>query len=203
MKNFQRISFVLTAATLLTLWIHTSAIAGPLDDGREANNRGDYQTALGLWQPLADQGNADAQYFIGEMYEDGHGVKQDDTEAMKWLQKAADQGDDAAQYAVAVGYSSGNGVKQDFAEAFKWFQKVADKGDKAARFDVASAYHDGRGVKQDLVQAYMWCSLAAAAGDAMAGAMIGDYATNMTPEQIAEAKHLAAAWKPTLQNNEP
>jgi hypothetical protein len=94
MKNFQRISFVLTAATLLTLWIHASAVAGPLEDGRAAYDRGDYQTALRLWQPLADQGNAWVQTDIGIMYDEGYGVTQSNIRAYMWYSLAADAGDE-------------------------------------------------------------------------------------------------------------
>ncbi len=49
------------------------AVAGPLEDGLAAVKRQDYATALRLWRPLADQGNASAQYNLGVMYRDGEG----------------------------------------------------------------------------------------------------------------------------------
>jgi hypothetical protein len=52
------------------------AVAGPLDDAQAAHGRKDYATALRLWRPLADQGNAEAQYAIGFMYAGGQGVRQ-------------------------------------------------------------------------------------------------------------------------------
>jgi TPR repeat protein len=45
------------------------AAAGPLEDGAEAAERGDYATALRLWRPLADQGNPYAQYKVGLAYD--------------------------------------------------------------------------------------------------------------------------------------
>ena len=42
-----------------------AAVAGPLEDGLEAYNSGDYVTALRLWQPLAEQGDAYAQNNLG------------------------------------------------------------------------------------------------------------------------------------------
>jgi uncharacterized protein len=60
--------------------------------------RGDYATALRLLQPLADKGDGVAQLNLGVMYEDGEGVPQDYTEAVKWYRRAAEQGIVGAQY---------------------------------------------------------------------------------------------------------
>ena len=57
-----------------------------------AYNRGDYETALKKFLPLAEQGNASAQYNLGVMYANGRGVPQDYAEAMKWYRLAAEQG---------------------------------------------------------------------------------------------------------------
>jgi hypothetical protein len=60
------------------------AVAGPLEDARTAEQRGDYTTELALLRPLADQGNAVAQTGFGWMYEHGHGVPQDYAQAVVW-----------------------------------------------------------------------------------------------------------------------
>jgi TPR repeat protein len=93
MTNWQRIYFMIMVMLLLTVWMHTTALAGP---GEDAYDRQDYQTALKVWQPLADQGIAGAQNNIGLLYENGEGVTRDYAEAMKWFLKAADQGEAAA-----------------------------------------------------------------------------------------------------------
>ena len=56
--------------------------------GVEATTRGDDQTTFKRWLPLAEQGDATAQYYLGNMYSVGRGVKQDDVEAVKWYRKA-------------------------------------------------------------------------------------------------------------------
>ena len=68
------------------------AVAGPFEDADAAFDKGDYATAMRLWRPLADQGNAAAQYNLGLMYEQGQGVPQDYAAAVSWYRKAADQG---------------------------------------------------------------------------------------------------------------
>jgi TPR repeat protein len=58
----------------------------------DAYNRGDYSTALKEWQPLAEQGDANAQYNLGKLYYHGWGVPQDYGQARDWYRKAAAQG---------------------------------------------------------------------------------------------------------------
>ena len=96
--------------------------------GFEATERGDYQTAFKLWLPLAEQGNASTQFNLGVMYEDGRGVKQDDVEAVKWYRQAAEQGEAKAQFNLGVMYAKGQGVRQDKGQAKEWFGKACDNG---------------------------------------------------------------------------
>jgi len=84
------------AAVLLVLLVGP-ARAG-FDEGLAANERGDYATALKEFRPLAEQGNAGAQYHLGLMYRHGNGLTQDYTEVVKWFRKAADQGNASAQF---------------------------------------------------------------------------------------------------------
>jgi len=59
--------------------------------GEEAYDRGDYATALTEFRPVAQQGDADAQFILGVMYSKGQGVPQDDVQAHMWLSLAAAQ----------------------------------------------------------------------------------------------------------------
>ena len=68
----------LLAALVVSLSLAGPVLAGPFEDGKTAYKRGDYTTALLLWRPLAEQGNDLAQYYLGEMYEFGKGVPQND-----------------------------------------------------------------------------------------------------------------------------
>ena len=69
-----------------------SAMDASYEDGLAAYRRGDYATALRIWRSLADQGDANAQYNLGLMYQKGKGVPQDYKEAVKWYMLAAEQG---------------------------------------------------------------------------------------------------------------
>ncbi len=81
----------------------------------EAIERGDYATAFKISLHLAEQGDADAQFSLGAMYDKGRGVPQDDAEAVKWSRKAAEQGYADAQLNLGVAYELGQGVPQDYA----------------------------------------------------------------------------------------
>jgi hypothetical protein len=65
-----------------------SAYPTDFDKGTEAYSKGDFKTALAEWRPLAKQGDAEVQFNLGLMYEQGLGVPQDDKEAVKWYRLA-------------------------------------------------------------------------------------------------------------------
>ena len=143
-----------------------------LDQGFEAVKKGDYQTALKLWKPLADQGDARAQYNLGLMYRNGNGI-QDDVEAAKWFRKAAENGDVKAQHNLGMMYTKGEGVEQDYAEAVKWYRKAADQGGLRSQYSLGVMYYNGVGVKQDYVEAAKWYRKAADKGYTMAQFNLG------------------------------
>ena len=84
----------LLASGVLSLALFGSATAGPLDDAAAAYQRNDYATTLQILGPIADQGDAFAEYDLGVIYSNGQGVPQDFAQAARaaWFRKAADQG---------------------------------------------------------------------------------------------------------------
>ena len=77
------------AGVVLSLLLTGGAAAGPLEDGLAAHERGDYATALRLFRPLGEQGNASAQYNLGVMYALGQGVPRDNVQAYMWFDLSA------------------------------------------------------------------------------------------------------------------
>jgi len=84
MMGFQQGSGTVTMRNLIkTLFLFLmlsfshAAIAGDLEDALVAAQKGDYATALRLWEPLAEQGNAAARSELSVMYAQGKGVAQD------------------------------------------------------------------------------------------------------------------------------
>jgi hypothetical protein len=178
--------------------------AGRLEAALSAALRGDYATALGLWRPLADQGNARAQRNLGIMYHNGQGVPQDHAAAAKWIGKAAEQGDPDAQHNLAFMYDNEQGVPRDPAAAVVWYRKAAEQCHAGAQANLAAMYDLGLGVPEDYVQAHKWYILAAAhfpasqleaRGKALAGRE--RLAGKMSPAQLTEAQMFARTWKAT------
>ena len=107
--------------------------AGQLDDVVAAHDKGDYAQVFKLLQPMAMQGDADAQFLLGVMYTNGkEGVAQDYKQAANWFRKAATQGDAGAQCNLGVMYFEGKGVPQDYERAHMWLNLAAAQGDSVA-----------------------------------------------------------------------
>ena len=96
--------------------------------GLDAYQKGDYVGAAKEWRPLAEEGDATAQYNLGLLYLDGHGVPQNITEAANWFRRAAEQDYTQAQHNLGAMYGSGQGVKRDYVQAYKWLNICAAKG---------------------------------------------------------------------------
>lgn len=165
----------------------------------QAYNRSDFATARRIFAPLAEKGQALAQYILGLMYANGQGAPESYTEGLKWLQKAAEQGEAKAQFSVGVIYFKGLGMPANQAEAFKWYRRAADQGNATAQYNLGAMYAKGQTVPQDVVRAHMLYALAANNGIKAADEAKEKLAKSMSAEQIAEAKKMAHEWKPKLE----
>lgn len=83
--------------------------ANALDDAVTAMRSGDFAEAYCIMRPLAEKGDADAQYNIGWMYMNGYGLRVNDSLALEWWQKAAAQGHSDASFSIGMLYSLGDG----------------------------------------------------------------------------------------------
>jgi len=126
-----------------------------------AQQRGDYATALRLFQALADQNMPGGLWAMGAIYAEGKGVTRDYAVASRWYRRAADRGHPLSQYELGVLYDRGLGVSRSQAEAAKWFRRAAEQGYGIAQVNLGAMYLTGKGVTQDLVEAYKWFSVAA------------------------------------------
>jgi len=143
-----------------SLWIFVLCLIcyGPVraDDfetGRSAYISGDYERALKILQPLAENGDPEAQKIMGIMYDYGHGVEKDPQQALQWYIKAADQGNPDVQYHVGAKYFHGEGTNQDYAEAAKWWELAAAGGQVDAQFNLGLMYYRGMVKEKDDVKA--------------------------------------------------
>lgn len=158
---------------LALLMLTSIAGAEPFVDATTAHARKDYATAFMIFQSLATQGIAQAQFNLGLMYAQGQGVVQDDEEAVKWYKLAGAQGQVSALHNLCVMYANGRGVVQDYAVAGKWFKLAARQGQVSAQFILALMYQAGQGMEQDYAEAARWFRLAATQGHTPAQVILG------------------------------
>lgn len=146
-----------------------SADAARVAAGWAAYVRGDHAAALKILKPLAEAGNADAEYDFGTMYSDGHGVPRDPREAEAWWQKAAAQGQADAQFSLGFlllygGGEGPNAVNADPAAGLPWLEKAAAQGHVSAEYFLGYLYWSGTVVPFDAQKALQYTIPAANAG---------------------------------------
>ena len=202
--------FALAAALLLTVMGTPPAAAQTMEEARAAYARGDHATALRGFRIHAERGDAEAQFILGIMYDDGEGVPQDYAEAVRWYRRAAEQGHASAQFNLGLRYDNGYGVPQDYAEALRWYRRAAEQGHAGAQNNLGLMYEDGAGVPKDFVQAHKWYNLAASRASSSdpdlrekAVRSRDRIAARLTPAQLARAQRLAREWQPRTSTAEP
>jgi TPR repeat protein len=127
----------------------SAAFAG-LKEGYAALIRKDYVAAMKEYRPLAEHGDAEAQYRVGRMYEFGQGVPQDKAQGIAWVRKAAAQNHADAQQELGFIYATGDGVKQDDVQAVEWFRKAAMQGNASAQYNLGTAVRQRPGGQDGL-----------------------------------------------------
>ncbi|KAG0238887.1 hypothetical protein BGW42_000048 [Actinomortierella wolfii] len=125
------------------------------------------------YRKAADQGDATAQFILGETYENGQGVDASDVQAVTWYRNAAVHGVAKAQVNLGEMYEEGRGVRQDDAEALKWYHMAADQGQDNAQVKMGTWYSLGRGVDQNDHEAVKWFTKAAQQRNASAQNSLG------------------------------
>ncbi len=110
--------------------------------GVAAYSRGDFATALQEFKPLAEQGDARAQYLLGVMHHKGWGIPQNDAEAAKWTRLAAEQELAEAQNNLGFMYGTGRGVPQDYVQAHMWYNLAASRFARGSDRDIAVEARD-------------------------------------------------------------
>ncbi|NGZ98075.1 MAG: sel1 repeat family protein [Nitrospira sp. WS110] len=113
---------VLLVALTCAVGAQSVVAAGSIEEAEFAYDRGEYTKAARLFSPLAEQGVASAQFYLGLMHEKGRGVRQDYQTAVTWFRKAAAQGYAGPQNNLGLIYERGRGVRKDLVRAFMWYQ---------------------------------------------------------------------------------
>jgi TPR repeat protein len=154
-------------------------------EARSALERGDYTTALRLFQP-ADQGSAFAETMLGGMYLD-----------------TAEQGNAVAQSILGLIYATGTACSPaNYDEAIKWWHSAANQGEPHAQHYLGQAYGAGRGVPLDHVRAFKYLTLASQKHSDVAGDSVEQLwalRLKMTDAELAQATRLVKKWPPTSE----
>lgn len=132
--------------------------------GVDAWQQGDYAKAIGEWRPLAQGGDPDAQFNMGQAYKLGRGVKSDPTAAIDWYRKAAAQGHARAEDNLGLlMFQQG-----ERAGALPYLQRSAERGEPRAQYIVGTALFNGDLAPKNWVRAYALMTQASEAGLAQA-----------------------------------
>jgi len=187
------------ALLILVLGLVGPATGAELDDAVTAAHRGDYATALRRLSPLAEQGDARAQFDVGFMHAYGWGVQRNPAEAIAWYRKAADQGLPVAQHFLGIAYVNGDGVRPDDAQAARWFARAAAQGFAQAQYMRGLMTLEGRGFAKDPVQGYAFIVIAGQGGVRSAARVVQKLA--LTEAQRAQAQQIIDHWKPKPESS--
>jgi len=143
-----------------SLLLAAPASAQSVKAGIDAWQRGDYVGAVAIWRPLAEAGDPDASFNMGQAYRLGRGVLVDLATAQTWLGRAAEKGHVDAQTTLGLLlFQNGNQ-----ADGLKWLKGAAEEGDPRAMLVYGTALYNGDGVPQDPVLGYAYVSRSAAQG---------------------------------------
>lgn len=101
-------------------------------EAQKAFNNKNYISSLSLYLKSANEGNANAQAYVGYQYNKGLGVEQNYSKALQWYLKAAAQNNAASLYNLGVFYDNGYGVVKNESHAIEYFKKAAALGQESA-----------------------------------------------------------------------
>jgi cell division septation protein DedD len=153
-----RAKHLVTVAVVLLL--SAPASAQSVKAGIEAWQRADYGSAVAIWRPLAEKGDADAEFNLGQAYRLGRGVPINLGMAKSWFEKAANAGHlDAETTLGLLLFQNGDQVA-----GLKWLRRAAEEGEPRALLVYGTALYNGDGVTQDRLLGYAYVSRAADQG---------------------------------------
>lgn len=153
--------------------------------GLEAYKRKQLDAAQAEFRPLADAGQANAQYYMGII----HLQRSEILKALAYFKLSAAQGTRSAQYNLGVIFAKGDGVSKDFEEAIKWYALAGEQGHPNAQFNLGVFYRDGLGTTVNGRKAVEWFTKAAENGNVFAQINLARIYTlgNVAPKDLSRA----------------
>jgi TPR repeat protein len=133
---------------------------GTVKSGIDAWQRGDAAKAITIWRQLAEKGDSDAAFNLGQAYRLGRGVAADSGQAKKWFEVAAKADHLDAQVSLGLLLFDSGSRREGLA----WLSRAAERGEARALLVVGTALFNGDDLPQDAVKGYAYVSRAAAQG---------------------------------------
>jgi TPR repeat protein len=159
-------------AAIFSCPVH-AATTETLQDAQAAIQAGDKVRALGIYTMLAQEGNAKAEYNLGQMYISGDGVPQDVETAQNWYRRSAEHGYSEAQYTLGALHFRQVVALKSHEEAVDWYRKAAEQGHARSQLNLGDLYFKGEVVQQDVPTALEWYRKAAGQGNGEAQHHLG------------------------------
>jgi TPR repeat protein len=171
----------------------------PVKQGVDAWERGDYKAAVEKWRGPAIQGNADAQFNLGQAYKLGRGVTADLLQAEEWYRKAAFQGHPQAEdnYGLALFQNGKRG------EAVRWLERSSNRGEPRAQFVLGTMYFNGDSVERDWVRAYALMLRASQSGLPQASTALAQMDKHVSLDERQQGLALARKYEESGNRPQP
>lgn len=152
--------------------------AFPMDESEETRveilKTSAEKTDLDFLQEAAALGEAQAQFHLARLLEEGNGITQNERLALESYQRAADQGHLLALTFLGLCFQRGTGAEQDLKRGFECFAKAAKEGVPLAMGCLGECFIEGRGVEADSDQGIKWYRRGAKLGDLGCTAELAD-----------------------------
>jgi TPR repeat protein len=137
---------------------------------------------------LAEQGDEEAQFSLGLMYDTGNQVKRNPEQAVHWFKKAAAAGIAGACLYLGMKYAFGAGINQNKNKALHWYEQAALQGWPQAAFLLGTLYLDPPA--SDKVKGCTWLTIARKQGFPGAGQIHQLKCSTLSNKTLTEIKNL-------------
>lgn len=187
-------AYGLALGSALALALAAPAWAG-WEEGKKAFDEGRYTEAFEEWKPAAEEGDANAQFGLAQLYARGVGVpEKDEALANEWFRKAAENGHPVAAYELGRAHLYGEGAEEDHDQAYSYMKKAAEAGHEEARYLLAGMVSSGIGVEADRKKALEMYKELALDGHPEANVYVGVSYFNGEPGIYERSEAQARKW---------
>ena len=162
--------------------------------GQAAYDRGDFNAAYNEWLPLAEAGDAEAQFRVGRLYDVGEGRPADWPKAVKWYEKAFEQGNVKAAFNLALRYEFGDGVPKNYEKAYVYYRYAAERNFARSQVSLSYFYFTGRAAKKNYSEGFKWLFIAKNRGAGNTEKIIKEVLEYVPNHHMQQGEILAREW---------